>query len=109
MPDPLPIRRRLTDHLAATGRFLWNKKAADDSLIAARELALRRMERIAPGFNAAAAPDQAKQLQANLGLTTEDARAVVAGGAANPNDFIAIIRSLQRIHAATRASVRPTT
>ncbi|MEO7402610.1 MAG: DUF4350 domain-containing protein [Burkholderiales bacterium] len=105
-PDPLPIRRRLTDHLAASGRFLWHERAADDSLIAARELALRRMERIAPGFTAAAAPAQAKQLQNVLGLSIEEARAVVAGGAANANDFIALTRSLQRVHAATRASVR---
>jgi hypothetical protein len=105
-PDPPPTRRRLTDHLVASGRFLWRRKTAGDALVSARELALRRMERITPGFSSADPRDQMNRLQEHLGFSAEESRAVVAGGAENSHDFLALVRSLHRIHSTTRTRLR---
>jgi hypothetical protein len=41
-PDPEPVRRRLLDHLRASGRFQWSAGGAATLAEAAREAALRR-------------------------------------------------------------------
>ena len=100
-PDPLPVRRRLSDHLLATGRFLWRRKAASPLTESARALALRRMTRLVPEFPALDPTAQASALVAQIGLSRNEARTVLAGGAANAPDFVALMRLLHRIHVAT--------
>ena len=49
-PDPEPARRRLLDHLRASGRFQWSAGGAATLAEAAREAALRRVARAQPDF-----------------------------------------------------------
>ena len=99
-PDPLPIRRRLTDHLVASGRFLWREKAATSALDSARELSLRRMQRLVPSFRELAGADQVAALQREIGFSASDARRVIAGEAKTSHDFVALTRHFQQIHRA---------
>lgn len=77
-PDPEPDRRRLLDHLRASGRFQWARGGATDLVEAAREAALRRVARAHPDFAALDAPEQEARLAALFDLRGEEARLVVA-------------------------------
>ena len=49
-PDPPPARRRLLDHLRASGRFYWAQGLRGRLIVAARDAALRRIARAQPDF-----------------------------------------------------------
>jgi hypothetical protein len=81
-PDPEPARRRLLDHLRASGRFQWARGGGGALLEAAREAALRRVVRAYPDFAALGRGAQRDRLVALFGIRPEDAQKVLA--AANP-------------------------
>lgn len=81
-PDPEPARRRLLDHLRASGRFQWARGGGGALLEAAREAALRRVARAYPDFAALGRGAQRDRLVALFGIRPEDAQKVLA--AANP-------------------------
>ncbi len=81
-PDPEPARRRLLDHLRASGRFQWSRGGGGALLEAAREAALRRVARAHPDFAALGRGAQRERLVALFGIRPEDAQKVLA--AANP-------------------------
>ncbi len=49
-PDPEPGRRRLLDHLRASGRFHWQRGGAERMLAIAREACLRKLARSHPAL-----------------------------------------------------------
>ena len=77
-PDPEPGRRRLLDHLRASGRFQWARGGATVLVEAAREAALRRVARVHPDFAALGPPEQEARLVALFGIRGDEARLVVA-------------------------------
>lgn len=76
-PDAEPARKRLLDHLRASGRFQWASGGARALAEAAREAALRRLGRAHPDFAGLGAPEREARLVAQFGLTPEGARRVL--------------------------------
>lgn len=76
-PDPEPARKRLLDHLRASGRFQWSSGGAAALAEAARDAALRRVMRAQPDFAALGATEREARLAAQFGLAPEGVRKVL--------------------------------
>jgi hypothetical protein len=76
-PDPEPARKRLLDHLRASGRFQWSSGGAGALAEAARDAALRRVLRAHPDFAALGPAEREERLAAQFGLTPEGVRKVL--------------------------------
>ncbi len=97
-PDPEPARRRLIDHLRASGRFQWSRGGGGALLEAAREAALRRVARAYPDFAALGRAEQRDRLAALFGIRPEDAQKVLAAvHPRTPADLMSAIGVYQRI------------
>jgi hypothetical protein len=100
-PDAPPARRRLLDHLRASGRFYWAKGLRARLAAAARDAALRRLARAQPDFAVAPDPEKAARLASLAGISPEEAgRLLSAGGPLRGTDFIKLAHYAQRTHAA---------
>ena len=100
VPDAPPARRRLLDHLRASGRYFWAKGLRGRLVVAARDAALRRVARAQPDFAIAHLSERVARL-GSLGIEKEEAeRLMSAGGQVRGADFIRIMHTAQRIHAA---------
>ncbi len=98
-PDPPPGRRRLLDHLRASGRFQWARGGAPALVEAARDAALRRFARAHPDFANLGRAEQVARLAEAIGLRPEEAQLVVAPPhPRNATELIAAIGVYQRIH-----------
>jgi hypothetical protein len=97
-PDPEPGRRRLLDHLRASGRFQWTRGGATTLVEAARDAALRRVARAHPDFVALGRAEQAARLVETVGLSEDEARLVVAPPhPRNAAELVAAVSVYQRI------------
>jgi hypothetical protein len=100
-PDAPPARRRLLDHLRASGRYYWAKGLRAELVLAARDSALRRLARAQPDFAEAPEAEKVSRLAALTGISPEEARRfLAAGGPMHGADFIKLARDAQRTHAA---------
>jgi hypothetical protein len=100
-PDAPPGRRRLLDHLRASGRYFWNKGLRARLVIAARDAALRRVNRAQPDFAGASERERVDRLASLAAISKEEAhRFLVAGGAMRGADFIRLTQHAQRVHSA---------
>jgi hypothetical protein len=98
--DPEPARRRLLDHLRASGRFHWTHHGRARLIDAARDACLSRLARTHPGFATLPAEERARQFAAYAGMSEADARRLLAPGAAlRGAEFIALVHALQQVHA----------
>ena len=107
LPDAPPARRRLLDHLRASGRFLWSRGLRARLALAARESALHRVARAYPDFAHAPRAEQAARLAALSGLASADAALLLAApapvhGAPAPSgaEFMHLVHCAQRVHSA---------
>ena len=98
-PDPEPVRRRLLDHLRASGRFQWSTGGAATLAESAREAALRRVARAQADFAGLSGSEREARLNQSFGLTAEEARRVLRPA---PNlaihEFVTGMRVFQRVH-----------
>ena len=100
-PDSPPGRRRLLDHLRASGRYYWTRGLRSRLVVAARDAALRRMARAQPDFADASHSERVSRLASLAAITQEDAaRFISAAGAVRGADFIRITQQAQRVHSA---------
>jgi hypothetical protein len=102
-PDPERARRRLLDHLRASGRFLWAHGGAQLLVDAARESCLRRVARVHPDLIGVAGTEHEAERTARLaellGLDAEQARMLFSQKApARMIDFLHTIRLYQTVH-----------
>jgi hypothetical protein len=98
-PDPEPVRRRLLDHLRASGRFQWAAGGAATLAEAAREAALRRVARAQTDFAALTPAERAARLAASFDLPAEEAGRVLRPAQnLQPAEFVNAMRVFQRIH-----------
>ncbi len=109
--DAPPARRRLLDHLRASGRYLWTQGLRARLAAAARDSALRRLSRAQPDFAFASATEKAARLAALAGVPLEDAQRFLATGGANSAeirgpDFMRLAAIAQRIHFALEKGSR---
>jgi hypothetical protein len=102
VPDAPPARRRLLDHLRASGRYFWARGRRARLLAAAREAALRRVARVHPDFAVAPERERAARLARLAGVPEAEAAQFVAPPPAllRGSAFIDSVRVAQRIHAA---------
>ena len=100
-PDAPPARRRLLDHLRASGRYYWALNLRERLLIAARDAALRRVLRAQPEFAVAPPQERAARLATLASVPVSEAQRLLdAGGAIRGAAFIQIMQTAQRVHAA---------
>lgn len=98
-PDPARNRRRLLDHLRASGRFLWSSGGAQRMLDAARDSCLRRIARAHPDFLAISDAERPQRLAEILGWPEPRARQLlVPANAAKMMDFLQAIALYQAVH-----------
>ena len=100
-PDVPPGRRRLLDHLRASGRYYWTNGLRSRLVVAARDAALRRVTRAQPDFSSAPKVERSARLATLAGISKEEAsRFMNAAGAMRGADFIRVTQNAQRIHKA---------
>jgi hypothetical protein len=100
-PDAPPGRRRLLDHLRASGRYYWTQGLRSRLVAAARDAALRRIARAQPDFAAASAAERTARLASLARISTAEAeRFISAAGALRGAEFIRVVQYAQRIHSA---------
>ena len=98
-PDPEPARKRLLDHLRASGRFQWAAGGAPALAEAAREAALRALQRAQPDFAALNADEREARLAAQFGLAPQASRMLLQPvRAATPSELVAATAVYQSIH-----------
>jgi hypothetical protein len=98
-PDPEPARRRLLDHLRASGRFQWSTGGGATLAESAREAALRRVARAQADFAGLGDREREARLVETLGLTAEESRRVLRPASSlASHDFATAMRVFQRIH-----------
>lgn len=98
-PDPVRSRRRLLDHLRASGRYLWSNGGAQRMLDAARDACLRRIARAHPDFLALPEAERPRRLAEILGWPEERARQLMAPpNAARMADFLHAVHLYQSAH-----------
>ena len=93
-PDAPPGRRRLLDHLRASGRYYWTKGLRSRLVVAARDAALRRIARAQPDFATAPQAERSARLATLAGISKEEAsRFMAAAGAMRGADFIRVTQA----------------
>jgi hypothetical protein len=98
-PDAPPGRRRLLDHLRASGRYFWVKGLRSRLVVAARDSALRRIARAQPDFATATQSERTQRLASLTGMSAEESqRFLTAAGAQRGADFIKLAQQAQRVH-----------
>jgi hypothetical protein len=97
IPDPLPVRRRLLDHLRASGLFYWNHGDAGRLIMAARESCMQRITRTHPVIAALPVPQRAARFAQITGLPEDDIVAALTGQPADPPQFTGAIHTLQTL------------
>lgn len=101
LPDAPPGRRRLLDHLRASGRYYWVKGLRSRLVLAARDTALRRLTRAQPDFASASQAERAARLSSLTGISKEESvRFLVAAGEMRGAEFIKLTQHAQRVHSA---------
>jgi uncharacterized protein DUF4350 len=96
-PDRPPARRRLLDHLRASGLFHWSRGGTPLLLDAAREACLRKISRTHPGLLELPPADRSRQFAALTGLPAHDIELALGGTAAEPHQFTTAVRVLQTL------------
>ena len=100
-PDPDLDRRRLLDHLRASGRLLWSLGASPQMLLHAREAAARRLLQYYPHLRHRDVEEQIAFVQTRLGLNALHARCLLVPDAvAGSSSFIVVVRACQQLHLA---------
>jgi hypothetical protein len=99
-PDPERARRRLLDHLRASGRFLWARGQGGRLLEVSREACLRKLSRTLPDFETATESTQASRLIRMFGISSEQAQQILSPQAPGKMlHFMHTIQLYQTIHA----------
>lgn len=98
-PDPEPMRRRLLDHLRASGRLLWQQGAREELLQATRRGVETRLLAEYPHLASWTAAQRAEFLQTRFKLPRAQARALCeAATAAEIPAFLSLIRAARGVH-----------
>jgi hypothetical protein len=96
-PPHEPRRRRLLDHLRASGHFQWSVASASTLLAAAREACLAKIARTRPGVADLPPPERSERLAELTRLPREEIEHALAGDATSQRAFTAAVSTLQQI------------
>jgi hypothetical protein len=107
LAEPEPARRRLLDHLAASGRLLWSRGERAALARAAVEAALARVRSEYPHTAAMSQETLAAFLCRRCGLDRDQAQALLAPSMpSHPLSFLYLLRACRRIHLLLAAGQR---
>ena len=105
VPDPAPTRRRLLDHLAASGRYFWGAGRRAALAQAASTAALAAVRRHYPHVARLPDPERAAWLAMRYGLAPAVAMRVIEPGALRTAPaLVELTQACARIHAAIDAA-----
>jgi hypothetical protein len=109
--DPPPARRRLLDHLRASGRYLWAEGERLELAVVARDAALRRLARAQPDFAVASASEKASRVAALADVPIDDAQRFMAAAGTTSSrirgaEFMRLVAIAQRVHFALEKGSR---
>lgn len=96
-PDRALERRRLLDHLRASGRYLWRAGAGSKLLAAARETCLQKIARTRPGLAELPPAERAGPLAKLTELPAREIELAWTAEPETPAAFTAAVRTLQQI------------
>ena len=106
-PEAPPARRRLLDHLRASGRYYWEQGLGAGLVDAARDAALRRIGGVQPDFAGASAAERAARISVLARVAPEEAqRFIAASGGLRGAELIRVMHTAQRIHSALERGTR---
>lgn len=97
LPEPVPDRRELREHLAALGRYLWRAGGLDHWLRAAREAFLTRLAIRHPALAALPPAEQAAALARLTRRSPGMISAALYLPASSPPSFTAALRTLRNL------------
>lgn len=98
-PDPEPVRRRVLDHLRASGRLLSSLGERDALAAAARGAVLRRVRREYAHTIALTPHELHDFLRRRFALDAREAGLLLSqGGGGDAGDFVALLRTCRRVH-----------
>ncbi|MBB5016941.1 hypothetical protein HNQ59_000203 [Chitinivorax tropicus] len=96
-PEPQPIRRRLSEHLAAVGRFWWQHGLQANMLNLVRQWVMQRIQRH-PTLAPLPTDQLTTQLAERTRLTTLDIDHALHGQPKRSEAFLRCMQALIRIH-----------
>jgi hypothetical protein len=96
-PPHEPRRRRLLDHLRASGHFQWAAGSAPALLAAAREACLAKVARSRPALADMAPVERSAALADLTQLPRAEIEHALEGAATTPRAFTAAVSTLQQI------------
>jgi hypothetical protein len=96
-PPATPERRRLLDHLRASGRFVWATPAASRLLEAAREGCLAKIARTRHGLAGLTAAERTARFSELTAIPAAEIDQAFNAEALNPRAFTHAVRTLQQI------------
>lgn len=97
VPQDHAERRRLLDHLRASGRFQWSAHAAPRLLAAAREGCLANIAKARPALAGFEPAERSARFAELTGLPQSDIEFALAGDASNARAFVTAVQTLQVI------------
>lgn len=98
-PDAEPMRRRLLDHLRASGRLLWSRGARAELALAARRSVEVRLLAEHPHLHPLTLAQRSEFLEARLKLPRAHAQALCASDPpADMAAFLSLIRAARGLH-----------
>jgi hypothetical protein len=98
-PDPELNRRRLLDHLRASGRLLWSSGARNELAKNARACARDRLHAHYPHLRLLDAEQQVGFVQQRCGLSAEQAQAVMSDDTVtSAAPFLTLVRTCRQLH-----------
>ena len=98
LPNPEPLRRRIMEHIEASGAYLWKTHHREALVDAVREDVLATAARRHPGWTGMNRQEREEHIAELTGMTTEAARRLLDGfKPATRQDFTVLIRQLKTI------------
>jgi hypothetical protein len=98
LPDPTPSRRRIMEHIEASGRYLWkhdNRRVLTEAMQEDLERTARRRH---PGWGDMTADERAAHIAETTGMTPEAAHKLLnAGIPQTRHEFTTLIRRLNTL------------
>jgi Domain of unknown function (DUF4350) len=100
LPDPMPARQSLAEHIRATGRWLWRKGAHAALYAACREAFERHLATRLPGLSALSRQERAQRIADRAGVSLVVAEQVLDTSATpDPRAFTERVRTLEAVRA----------
>ncbi len=95
VPDPVPVRRSLMEHVEGAGRFLWRHGKHEALVASARASLMGRLEVHLPGLEQVEAERRHELIARHTRVPLTDVRHALAGPARTRRQFTRAMRELQ--------------